>query len=410
MRTLKITLLLSVLFGLQAQAQIRIQLSKSADNAIPFAVVPFAGSSDMASIIAADLNRSGRFKTILQVPEQVSQISQINPANWQASNITYAAVGSVNNGQVNFELGNVTNKQKLEGRGFKGSDPAQQRRIAHQISDIIFEKMTGLPGAFDSRVAYITTSGRNYALVVADADGANPRVILNSNEPIFSPAWSPDASKIAYSTLEGKRSRLVIQDLYSGNRRVISEEAGINSAPSWSPDGSRLVLTLSKDGNPEIYTISASSGGLTRLTNNASIDTEPKWAQDGNIYFTSDRGGQPQIYRMSAGGGEPERVTFKGNYNAHASISPDGKYLATMNRGEGAGFGIAVTDLSNQTTKRLTNGGRDESPSFSSNGQMIIYSTGNGLAAISADGTVKQSVSGSHQNVRDPAWSPKLRN
>jgi TolB protein len=263
MRMLKTAVLLSALMGLPVQAQIQIEISKSADNAIPFAVVPFSGSNDIANIIASDLNRSGRFKTITQTPEQINLISQINPQNWQSTNVTYAAVGSQNGPQINFELGSVSNKQKLEGRNLVANNPAQVRRAAHQIADIIFEKLTGLPGAFDSRVAYITTSGRNYALVVADGDGAGARVVLNSNEPIFSPSWSPDSAKIAYSTLEGKRSRLVIQDLQTGNRRIISEEAGINSAPSWSPDGSRLVFTLSKDGNPEIYTASAAGGGLT---------------------------------------------------------------------------------------------------------------------------------------------------
>lgn len=409
MRGLKTVFFLSLIsLNLNALAQIKVDITRPADNAIPFAVAPFAGSFETATIIAADLNRSGRFKVIspMQIPQQINSINQITPALWQSLNVTYAVAGSASENNISFELGNVLNKQLLDKRSFNTNNAQQTRRVAHQIADIIFEKITGIAGAFDSRVAYVETSGRNYALVVADADGFSPRAILNSKEPIFSPAWSPNGSQLAYSTLEGKRSSLVVQDLYSGNRRVISAAPGINSAPSWSPDGNSIALTLSKDGNPEIYIIAVNSGALTRLTNHPGIDTEPSWGRDGYIYFTSDRGGQPQIYRVSSNGGATELITSSGNYNAQAAVSPDGKYLVNMQR-VGSNFGIAITNLATRTTQRLSNGGQDESPSFSGNGQMIIYASKHGLEAISTDGKVRQTISNS-ANIRDPAWSPKL--
>ena len=398
----------------QTQAQLRIKITKPAQGAIPIAILPFEGndSINMAGIIRDDLERSGRFipLPIGNIPQRAANIGQIQPDAWTSTGVTYASMGSVTGNEVVFELGDVLNLKALTGYRFTPNDPRQMRRVAHQIADLIYEKLTGEAGAFDSRMAYINRAGNQYSLVVADADGAAPEVILSSNEPIFSPSWSPDSNRLAYVTLENKQARIVVQDLFSGSRTVISEAPGINSAPSWSPDGGRLVFTLSKDGNPEIYTASSSGGGqLSRLTNNPAIDTEPVWAPNGSIYFTSDRGGAPQIYRMPASGGEATRVTFEGAYNAKPSISSDGKQLAMMHRAS-QGFGIAVLDLQTGGFRELSSGGKDESPSFSPNGRMIIYANGRGgLEAISSDGRVRQSLSGGGADVREPAWSSKLR-
>jgi TolB protein len=295
---------------------------------------------------------------------------------------------------------------------------ANLRRTAHQIADVIFEKLTGIPGAFATRIAYVTDErgadgAERLALKVADADGHNPQTIVSSTEPLMSPAWSPDGRRIAYVSFENRRHAIYVQELLTGHREKLAAYEGINGAPAWSPDGRRIAMTLSKDGNPEIYVMELASKRLTRLTDHYAIDTEPGWSPDGRwIVFTSDRGGAPQVYRMSSSGGSATRVTFQNPYNARPSYSPDGRQLVMVTRESGQ-YRIALLDLENRVLQVLTRGQLDESPSFAPNGSMIIYATRSGrrgvLAAVSADGSVHQRLALEEGDVREPAWSPNIR-
>ncbi len=414
LRLSAVSCVLMSVFALQtgANAQLKVQVTRQASNAIPIAIAPFVGNApvSIADIVSNDLARSGRFSVLpsARIPQSnLSALSNLTPEAWQNTGVSYIALGQNNASEIQFELGSIVG-QPVEGRTFSVRSPQDFSSAAHQISDIIYERLTGEPGAFNSRIAYVSTNGQQYGLVVADVDGMNPQVILTSNEPIFSPAWSPDGRYLAYASLENKQAQLVLQDVFNGQRRIISNAPGINSAPSFSPTGDRIVFTSSKDGNPEVYVASISGGGAQRLTNHPGIDTEPTWATGGSIYFTSDRGGTPQIYRMSASGGEPVRVTYEGNYNAHPSVSYDGKKLAMMQR-TGKGFGIAVMDLQTKKVTVLSQGGKDEAPSFSGNGQMIIFSNGRGgLETISVDGGARQTFGASGLDLREPAWSAKL--
>jgi TolB protein len=290
--------------------------------------------------------------------------------------------------------------------------------VAHQLSDIVYEKLTGQRGAFNTHVAYVTVEQaadeRTFRLAVADADGFNEQVILTSKEPLMSPAWSPDGRRLAYVSFEEGRSEVYVQDVTSGQREVVARFKGLNSAPNWSPDGRYLALTLSRDGNPEVYLLDLQSRALTRVTFSHAIDTEPAFAPDGSsLVFTSDRGGKPQIYQVALNNyrpqGRPRRLTFEGDYNARASFSPDGGQLVMVN-GVGNRFRIAVQELKGGTVRVLTDSRLDESPSFAPNGSMIIFATERSnrgiLEAVSVDGRAHQRLGTSQGGVREPAWSP----
>ena len=291
--------------------------------------------------------------------------------------------------------------------------PDQLRYVAHQIADLIFERITGIPGVFNTKVAYVTAAGigpsRSYELVIADADGYAPRTIARSKETLMSPSWSPDRKKLAYVGYERSRSGIYIHDIASGSvKRVISEK-GINGSPAWSPDGTKLAVTLSFETNPDIYIVDISSGKRTRLTDHYGIDTEASFSPDGqSIVFTSDRGGQPQIYKMSVNGGEAQRLTFQGRQNLDASYSPDGKFLTLVNL-DGGQYRIGLLDLASGNLRLVSDGGLDESPSFAPNGAVIIYATqsrgGAMLATVTTDGRVRQTLR-QPGDVREPSWSP----
>ncbi|HSH53511.1 MAG TPA: Tol-Pal system beta propeller repeat protein TolB [Methylotenera sp.] len=423
MQTRLVIFILVLFMPLISRAELTIEISGGGAQQIPIAIVPFGQANtktpdNISNIINADLRRSGLFRVLETrgVTNQPTDISQIKYSEWAGLQAQAIAVGNIqpvagNRLKVTFNLVDVLKQNQLVGMEYNIT-PSQLRLTAHKIADVIYQKLTGEAGIFASRIAYITKVNKRYALQVADADGFNPQTVVSSNEPIISPAWSPDGSKLAYVSFEKKKPIVFVQSLTTGQRLTLANFKGNNSAPAWSPDGTKLAIVLTYGANSQVYTINADGTGLKQLTKSSAIDTEPTWSPDAKwVYFSSDRGGKPQIYKVSSIGGEAQRVTFDGAYNVSPRFSPDGKSLA-MIRNDGGKFRVALQDLASGQVQLLSEGTQDESPSFAPNGRVLLYATrvgGRGaLAAVSSDGRVKQRLSEAGGDIREPAWGPLL--
>jgi TolB protein len=429
-RTVQGAALLILGFGAATpvDAQLKIEVTSGVTNPVPIAIVPFANPGqagngpDVAQVVQHDLEGSGRFKTLqrAQMPATPTQPGAVVMADWKNAGQDYIVVGRIvpldgGNFAVDFDLLNTLTGQRVVSQRFVGT-PGALRNAAHRVSDVVYEKIVGIRGAFATRICYVTVDGQppaqRFQLIVADADGENPRLVLESRFPLMSPSWSPDGQWLAYVSFENKRSAVYVQLVKTGERRQVSARAGINGAPVWSPDGHKLALTLGgSGGNPDIFILDLQSQSLTRITDDPAIETEAAWAPDGkSLYFTSDRAGGPQIYRIGLTPGDrPKRITFGGNYNARPRVSADGTLLAMVTL-DGGNYRIAVQDLSSGTVRVLSRGRLDESPSFAPNGATLMYSEREAghatLATVSVDGLTGLRLKSESGEVREPAWGP----
>jgi len=424
----RLSLLLLLVVSSTAWSELVIRVTQGNDKPTIVAVSPIALNGiavkqDIAAIVEADLERSGLFRAtprrdMLAFP---SRSSEVYYRDWRMLGTEYLVVGSmraIDGGryELEFSLLNVT-AQKREFKHSVRGRANEMRDLAHLVSDKVYQAITGIKGAFSTRIAYVTATRTNgkftYSLNVADADGAREKLMLESPEPIMSPSWAPNGKDLAYVSFETGRPAVFRQNLVTGARQQLTNFKGLNGAPSWSPDGSKMALVLSKDGNPEIYQLDLRSNQFSRLTRHFAIDTEPTWMPDGkHILFTSDRGGTPQIYKLNVASKATERLTFRGNYNARASLAPDGRTLALVHRESGV-FHIASFDLKTRRLIELTETRLDESPTVAPNGAMLMYATKQGdrgvLAAVSLDAGVRYVLPARVGDVREPAWSPFLR-
>ncbi|MBA4682327.1 MAG: Tol-Pal system protein TolB [Pseudomonas sp.] len=427
---IRIALLGLVMLVGSVQAADPLVISQGADRATPIAVVPFGwqGGSilpeDMSQIIGNDLRNSGYFEPIprqnmISLPTQASEVIY---RDWKALGAQYVLVGNIvpNGGrlQIQYALFNVSTEQQVM-TGNVGGGTDQLRDMAHHIADQSFEKLTGVKGAFSTRLLYVTaermgTNNTRYTLQRSDYDGARAVTLLQSREPILSPSFAPDGRRIAYVSFEQRRPRIFVQHIDTGRREQITNFEGLNGAPAWSPDGNRLAFVLSRDGNPEIYVMDMGSRQMRRITNHYAIDTEPFWGKDGQtLYFTSDRAGRPQIYKTNINSGAVERVTFVGNYNANPKLSADEKTLVMIHRQDGfTVFKVAAQDLETNRLRILSDTSLDESPTVAPNGTMLIYATrhqGRGVLMLaSTNGRVRLPLPTAQGEVREPSWSPYL--
>ncbi|HDY97746.1 MAG TPA: Tol-Pal system protein TolB [Pseudomonas sabulinigri] len=412
-------------------AQEAIEITKGTDKATPIAVVPFGwqGSTplpeDLAQISANDLRNSGMFAPM----ERSNMLSypvrgeEINARDWKMIGVDYVVVGQVSNQagtdryELNYSLYSIVREQVLLSKTVSGTK-AQLRDMAHHLSDEVFEEITGIKGAYNTKLLYVAAErfskdNTRYTLQRSDYDGARLSTLLQSREPILSPSYAPDGQRIAYVSFESGRPEIYVHYIQTGRRERITSYEGLNGAPAWSPDGNRLAFVLSRDGNPEIYVMDLGSKQLRRVTNHFSIDTEPSWMDDNTIAFTSDRGGKPQIYKQNINGGSTERLTFVGNYNANAKLSVDGRTMVMVHRQEGyRNFQIATQDLKRGNLRVLTETSLDESPTVSPNGVMLIYATrqqGRGvLMLVSTNGRARSEIPTQFSDLRVPSWSPYL--
>lgn len=423
LRTLStLFVLLAYLILNPARAELTIEITQGVDNPTTIAVSPIAWSGaplpeNLNAIIEADLQRSGQFRSIpkadmLSFPKSEADVFY---RDWRMLGTEFLLTGEMQQKldggyQLTFELYDIVSQARILQDRVDGSR-AQLRDMAHFVSDTVYELITGIRGAFSTKIIYVEAFGsERFKLMLADADGAREKTLLTSEHPIMSPAWSPDGNSIAYVSFETGRPAIFRQEISSGRRQQLTNFKGLNGAPSWSPDGTKLALVLSKDGNPEIYVLDLPTRQFTRITNHYAIDTEPNWTLDGKgVIFTSDRGGKPQIYQVTLASGRIERLTFEGDYNARPRLSPDGKSLVMVHRVNGI-FHIAAQDIDTGVIRVLTETRLDESPSIAPNGAMLMYATkhrGKGiLAAVSLDAGVKFRLPSQRGDVREPSWSP----
>ena len=423
------------LMSFSAHAELSIQITQGSDNPIPIAVVPFSWqgngvlSEDISQIVMNDLEQVGEFSPLsrsnmLSMP---SEEQEVFFRDWRILAQDYLLVGKIDRTpgsqlvQVQYEFFDINREIKLAGEVLTGS-VTQLRDIAHEISNVVFEQVTGTRGAFTSEILYVVAEYVNpertsFRLEKADYDGQRAQILLESVEPIMSPSWSPTGRDVAYVSFETDLPRIYIQNIATGERRQITNYPNLNSSPEFSPDGTKLAMVLSKDGSPDIYVQDLTTNQLTRITDHPLIDTEPSWTADSqSIVFMSERTGQPQIYQIELGASsfEVERLTYDCFQCLNGMFLPDGVNLVHVRREtrQDPNYQIAVLNIETLRVIPLTNTSLDESPSIAPNGSMIMYATkfnGRGvLDAVSIDGMVRFRLPSTQGDVREPAWSPFL--
>ena len=410
-------LLIAGLLALPTWAQFRVEVSGVGLTQVPIAFAPLRGEDaspqKIATIVQADLERSGQFRGITAgaVIDETQRPDMTVMRQKGADALLTGSISRMTDGRydVRVRLWDTVRGQDLGAISYTVST-GDLRLASHRIADFVYEKLTGDKGVFSTRIAYVTKSGTRFNLWVSDSDGENAQSALASPEPIISPSWSPTGGQLAYVSFESRKPVVYVHDVSTGKRRVVANFRGSNSAPSWSPDGRSLAVTLSREGGSQLFLIDANGGEPRRLTQSAGIDTEPVFSPDGTaIYFVSDRGGAPQIYRMPASGGPANRVTFNGTYNISPALSPDGRWLTYISRVGGA-FKLQVMDISSGNVASITDSNRDERPSFAPNSRLIVYATiqdgREALMTTTLDGRIKARLSGQGGDLREPNWGP----
>ena len=421
---LRVCALLLSLCAAVAQAEFRIDVSQGVEQGIPIALVAQSEPEHrLAEVVGGDLARSGFFRVLDSVAMARAAVNgeDLNWDAWEDSPAEYAVTTTVQHlasGRLQLDLrlfdllaGKTVLARRLSAK------PKQLRRLAHQAADALHEQITGIPGAFDTRIAYVNqtrTAGRVlYRLYVADADGYGPTAILTSPRPLLSPVWSPSGRHLAYVSFETRQPQVFLQSLRDASRRALPGSGRTSSAPAFSPDGRHLALAMTTaEGDMEIFIYALDTGTSSRFTYSPGIDTEPAWEADGQgLVFTSDRSGKPKLYRQGLRDPSAQMLPIPGNYTTDAVVSADGRYLAFVQSTEAGGYGVALFEPESEGLFPLSSGTLDEAPSFAPNGFSLIYASTTRageqvLMLASHNGRIRQRLRLAHSNAREPAWSP----
>ena len=413
-----VKLLALLCLSVPAWAQFRVEVTGVGMTQLPVVIAPFKGEAQalqkISGIVQADLERSGQFKGLPAGSVQLDELSRPDWSAWRQQSAEALVAGSVTrlaDGRLDIRARLWDAVKGQEKSDYRETVPAADVRLsAHRLADWVYQQLTGTPGAFATRIAYVTKSSGRYTLWIADSDGEGAKAALSSPEPIISPSWSPSGTHLAYVSFESRKPVVYVHELVSGQRRAVANFKGSNSAPAWAPDGRALVATLSRDGGSQLFRIDLNGGEPRKLTQSGAINTEPAFSPDGNtLYFVSDRGGSPQVYRMPSQGGPAERVTFAGNYNISPALSADGRWLAYIAR-SGPTFRLHLMDLASGQVTPLTDTAADERPSFAPNSRLLVYATQQqgqeALMTTTLDGRIKARLSGQGGDIREPHWGP----
>jgi TolB protein len=414
----------------RATAQLRVDITRGNVEPIPIAVSPFAGDGGrsgelgraIAEVVAADLDSSGLFRTLdrrayIQSPEELRGVPRF--ADWRQIDAQALVAGTVGAGaqglSVEFRLWDVFGGSQLRGLRFDTAE-SQWRRIAHQIADVVYERMTGESGYFDTRIVYVAESGsaqrRIKRIAVMDQDGANHRFLTDGSTLVLTPRISPDGRRVAYLEFRGIRPRVFIRDIDGTRVAPVGELEGMTFSPRFAPDGSSMLLTLAAGGNSDIYSVGVAGGGARRLTNSPAIDTSPTYSPDGTrICFNSDRGGSPQLYMMDRNGGGARRVSHGDGRYGSPAWSPRGDFIAFTNI-KGGAFHIGVMRPDGSDERLITRSSLDQGPAWAPNGRIMVFARrqrGGGSRLVTVDLTgYNERPLATPLDASDPDWSPLI--
>tara|TARA_X000000368_G_scaffold409139_1_gene390677 strand:+ start:4596 stop:5849 length:1254 start_codon:yes stop_codon:yes gene_type:complete len=410
-----------IVFSLNFHADLVLEITESASKPIKIAILEKNNNSlagqEIVEIVRNDLLRTGEFDVVandelLSIPSNEDEVIQRDWLLLDVDSIVFIDVQSEeNNLDISYSIFDISYNDTEDKRRVLGL-PDSLRQSSHYVSDGVYKFFYGIEGISSTKLMYVTKTSNIHRLIISDADGFNEQVLLKSNSPIISPAWSSNAEQIAYVSFENNRAQVFTQNLASGQRELIISSKSSVSSPAWSPNNKQLAFASTKDGNSEIYVIDLKTKKINRLTENLAIDTEPAWSPDGKkIIFTSDRSGSPQIYEIDIRTKLKRRLTTTGNYNARASyLNKTEIILVHRNQTD---FNIASLNLNSRELSVLTSTKNDESPCIAPNGNVIIYSTKDGslsyLAGVNISSKVSFKLPALYGELKEPAWSPFIR-
>ncbi|MDR4308128.1 Tol-Pal system protein TolB [Chelatococcus sambhunathii] len=411
-----------------ARAQVSVDINQGNVQPLPIAIPDFLANGgdpqlarDIAGVITADLKNSGLFAPV-DKKAFIEKISSFDApprfGDWRIINAQALVTGQVVRGpdgrmSTQFRLWDVFAGNQLEGQQFVTDK--NWRRVAHLIADMIYERLTGEKGYFDTRVVYVSETGskdkRVKRLAIMDQDGFNNRFITSGSELVLTPRFSPTSQEITYMSFGNEDPRVYLLNIETGQREAVGNFPGMTFSPRFSPDGQKVAMSLEQGGNSSIYAMDLRSRATTKLTDSGAIDTAPSYSPDGSkIVFESDRGGNQQIYVMSAGGGGAQRISFgEGRYSTPV-WSPRGDLIA-FTKQAGGQFSIGVMRPDGSGERILTTGFHNEGPTWAPNGRVLMFfrDTGGGPKIYSIDITGRNERQIPTQGfASDPAWSPPL--